>query len=494
MPEMDDITLLREYAETGSEAAFAALVERYVNLVYSTALRSVGNPHAAEEITQAVFIILAKKAQGLSQRTVLSGWLYQTTRLTAANFLRGEIRRQRREQEAYMQSLLNEPGPEVWPQIAPLLDAAMGRLGEKDRNAIVLRYFENKNLGEVGLALGASEDAAKMRVNRALEKLRKFFTNRGVALSGTAIAGAVSAKSVQAAPVALAKSVTAVAIAKGAAASGSTLTLIKGALKLMAWTKAKIAVVAGAGILFAAGTATITVKEIRAHETYPWQVEGYNGGVLERQPPQVRILSSKARYGAWGFNNDKMGRVKLMGTGVSAIFVVQAAYDFHSPTRTVVSASLPQGRYDYIACLPAGNEEALQKEAKQKFDVVARRETRETNVLLLKIQTPNAPNLKPSSGWKPHEGGSNSSGAGRWSCQNSPLSSLADFLENYLAIPIIDQTGRTNNFDIDLKWSQSDWKRPNPDGLKQAVLDQLGLELVPGHEPVEMLVVERAKD
>src|SRR5208283_688288 len=250
MPEMNDIALLRQYAENNSEEAFAELATRHINLVYSVALRSVGNPHAAEEITQAVFIILAKKAQGLSQRTVLSGWLYQTTRLTAANFLRGEIRRQRREQEAYMQSLLNEPGPEIWPQIAPLLDAAMDRLGEKDRNAIVLRFFENRNLREVGLALGASEDAAKLRVNRALEKLRKFFTKRGVTLSVVAIAGAVSANSVQAAPIAL---------AKGAAASGSTLTLIKGALKLMAWTKTKTAVVIGGAIILVTGSTTTLV-------------------------------------------------------------------------------------------------------------------------------------------------------------------------------------------------------------------------------------------
>src|ERR1017187_544583 len=190
MPELDDIALLKEYAEIGSEAAFTALVGRHVNLVYSAALRSVGNAHAAQEIAQAVFIILARKAKSLDDRTILSGWLYQTARLTAANYLRGEIRRQNREQEAYMQAILNEPesdpsrrsGAEAegWRQIAPLLDAAMGRLGEKDRNAIVLRFFENKNLSEVGAALGASEDAAKMRVNRALEKLRKIFSKRGV--------------------------------------------------------------------------------------------------------------------------------------------------------------------------------------------------------------------------------------------------------------------------------------------------------------------------
>ncbi len=269
MPESDDIALLKEYAEGGSETAFTALVGRHVNLVYSAALRSVGNAHAAQEIAQAVFIILARKAKSLDDRTILSGWLYQTARLTAANYLRGEIRRQNREQEAYMQSILDQPDAEAWRQIAPLLDDAMGRLGEKDRNAIVLRFFENKNLSEVGAALGASENAAKMRVNRALEKLRKLFTKRGVTHSTAIIAGAVSANSVHAAPVGLAKTISAIAVAKGAAASTSTLTLIKGASKIMAWTKAKTAVVIGAGILFAAGTTTITVKEIQDHRTYP---------------------------------------------------------------------------------------------------------------------------------------------------------------------------------------------------------------------------------
>jgi RNA polymerase sigma factor (sigma-70 family) len=266
MPEPDDIALLKQYADENSESAFAELVTRYVNLVYSAAQRSVGNAHAAEEITQAVFIILAHKAKNFSKArrgvaaTVLSGWLYQTARLTAANYLRTEIRRQHREQEAYMQSILNEPESETWRQIAPLLDNAMDRLGEKDRNAIVLRFFENKSLGEVGAALGASEDAAKMRVNRALEKLRKFFTKRGVGSTTAIIAGAISANSVQAAPAALAKTISAVAVAKGAAVSGSTLTLIKGALKIMAWTKAKTAAVAVAAAILAIGTTTIVIK------------------------------------------------------------------------------------------------------------------------------------------------------------------------------------------------------------------------------------------
>src|SRR5580698_3446602 len=129
MAELDDHQLLAQFACENSGAAFATLVERHVNLVYSVAWRSVGNPHAAEEVTQAVFIILAQKAGRISGKIILSGWLYQTTRLTAANFLRGEIRRQKREQEAYMQSTLNQPEGEVWPQIAPLLDDALARLG-----------------------------------------------------------------------------------------------------------------------------------------------------------------------------------------------------------------------------------------------------------------------------------------------------------------------------------------------------------------------------
>jgi RNA polymerase sigma factor (sigma-70 family) len=261
----DDATLLREYAGRNSEEAFTALVSRHINLVYSVALRQVRDPHLAEEITQAVFIILARKAKSLGPKTILPGWLCRTARNVSANALTMQRRRQRREQEAYMQSTLNEPAAdETWRQIAPLLDDALARLGQKDHDALVLRFFENKSLGEVGLAIGASEDTARMRVNRALEKLRKFFTKCGVNSTTEIIAGTISANSVQAAPVALAKTVTAVALAKGVAVSASTLTLIKGALKIMAWTKVKTAVVAGVAIALA-GIGTFSVMDYIRH-------------------------------------------------------------------------------------------------------------------------------------------------------------------------------------------------------------------------------------
>ena len=256
--------MLAEFASCNSETAFATLVARHVNLVYSTALRFTGNPHQAEELTQAIFIILARKAGSLSARVVLSGWLYQVARFTAANFLKGEYRRLRREQEAYMQSILNEPTPTVWEDIAPLLDQAMGKLGETDRNVVVLRYFENKSAAEVAAKLHLTEAAARKRADRALEKLRKFFTGRGVSLTAVILAAAISTHSVKAAPVGLAKALSAAAITKGATASIPTLTLVKGALKLMAWTKMKPAIFFGAAILFAAGVATLVESSLPA--------------------------------------------------------------------------------------------------------------------------------------------------------------------------------------------------------------------------------------
>jgi RNA polymerase sigma factor (sigma-70 family) len=336
MPETDDSQLLREFTERQSDAAFAALVTRHVNLVHSVALRQTGDPHAAEEITQAVFIILARKAASLGPKTILSGWLYQTARLTAANFLRGQIRRQQREQEAYMQSLANEAEPDVWPQIAPLLDDALGQLGERDRHAIVLRYFENKSLDEVGAALGASEDAAKMRVNRALEKLRKVFKKRGVTLTAALIANAVAAKSVQAAPVGLAITVAATA-AKGVAVGGSTLILVKGALKIMAWTKAKTAIVVTAAVL-ATGTTTVVVTNLAL---------GRSGTQAQRLADGSLLMLNRVSF--IGTNNFSHGSVleKLLKNSIPTNGVQLAKFKLTRPTAMKFEA--PPGKSQFVA-------------------------------------------------------------------------------------------------------------------------------------------------
>ena len=499
MPDVSDMDLLRDYQRQGSEEAFAELVRRHVNLVYSAALRHAGIAAHAEEITQAVFVILARKAAGLRPDTILDAWLYETTRWTALSFLRGERRRQWREQEAFMQSTFQEStGDPVWHQLSPLLDEAMARLGKKEREAVVLRFFKEKSLREVAAAMQVTEAAAQSRVHRALEKLHRYFARRGVSSTTAIIAGAISANSVQAAPVALAKAVSAVALAKGATASTSTLTLIKGALKIMAWTKAKTAVVTGVVVLLAAGTTTITVKEIQAHRTYssyPWQ--GKEGVIMDEQvnqPPQVRILPSKFHTPDWAI----LQHGKLIGTGVSAQNVVASAYGYITATRVVFSASLPTNRYDYIACLPYGpgaNEKALQAEVKRVFGVVGKIETRAMDVWLLKVKYPNAPGLKRNN--KDHGNGlfTKPYGFHGW---HEGMSMLAYALEDKAGVPVFDQTRLTDffgfdlRFDFDLNCTESDLKNHDWDTVNQA-LGKLGLELVPSNMPIKMLVVENVK-
>jgi RNA polymerase sigma factor (sigma-70 family) len=244
MAEIDDIALLREYALRNSERAFSTLVLRHIDLVYSAALRQVGNHHNAQEISQAVFVILARKAGTLSPETILPGWLFRTARLTAANHLRTEIRRARREQEAFMQSNPPDDSDHLWQQMTPLLNDLIDDLREKDRDAIVLRFLKGKDYREVGAALGATEEAAQMRVSRALDKLRRLFAKRGVVISATALGAAIITHGTHAAPVGFAASVAAAAI-QSAAVTASTLTLVEGTLKIMAWTKLKFAIAAG---------------------------------------------------------------------------------------------------------------------------------------------------------------------------------------------------------------------------------------------------------
>ena len=203
-----DSELLSRYARTHSEDAFAELVRRHVNLVYSAALRQVnGDAHLAQDVAQTVFTDLARKAGSLARRETLTGWLYTSAHFAAAKIARTETRRRDRE-EKFMREPTNENVPEVgrvtpcapdWERLRPVLDAVMHQLKETDREAILLRYFENRPFAEVGAKLGLNENAARMRVERALEKLRDILTKRGIT-TAAALASVISANAVQLAP------------------------------------------------------------------------------------------------------------------------------------------------------------------------------------------------------------------------------------------------------------------------------------------------------
>jgi uncharacterized protein (TIGR03435 family) len=503
MQPLDDLALLRDYAENHSETAFAELVSRYVDFVHSAALRQVRDPVLAEEITQAVFIILAQKAGRISDKTILCGWLFKTTRFAAIAQTRSQMKRHQRELEAQMQSEFQSAAPDpFWEEMSPLLDAAIATLGEKDRQAILLRFFENRSLAEVGNQLGIGEDTARKRVSRALEKLHRYFNKRGVSSTTAILAGAMSANSVQAAPVALAKSVTAVALAKGAAASASTLTLIKGALKIMAWTKAKTIIVASAVVLLTVGTATFVEKGIH-DRSYSWQIFDPPSVnlIMKETPPQITIVPTRFPRGSTrvgGTGTWSWSRIypdgTIIGMNCTAEDIIRYAYskdsDFMPKDRLFLEANLPHQGYDFIANLKSNIKQGLQLEIRKKLGLSGQYETRTTGVLALTAGI-NQNGTESTAILNGHV----TIGKGNHCILNqTSMAGLAQQLEHYLQVPIVDEAGITNHFDLTLRWPTRDAK--SFADLKKILinrLDQLGLALVPTNMPIEMLVVEKTK-
>lgn len=277
--------LLADYVASGSEAAFRDLVASYVDLVYSAAIRLVnGDAHLAEDVAQTVFADLARLARTLPPDVMLGGWLHRHTCFVASKVVRGERRRQERERQAVVMNTQEDHSAANLATLTPVLDDAVNQLNAEDRAAILLRFFEQKDFRSVGESLGSTEEAARKRVDRALEKLQGMLKVRGVTLSGAALVTALSAGAVSAAPAGIALTVSTAALASvaaGVGATGATLSI----LEIMSMTKLKLAVVAA---VVAAG---ITIPLVMQHQTKTQLAEA--NAALQQQTKRIEELAAE---------------------------------------------------------------------------------------------------------------------------------------------------------------------------------------------------------
>jgi RNA polymerase sigma factor (sigma-70 family) len=256
---VDDAHLIRAWAKNRDEEAFRTLVDRHLNLVYSVAKRILNNDeHLADEVAQGVFIVLARKAPSFPRGVILPAWLYRTTQYAAAQAIRAEARRTDRHKRYF--AMQTPEANAVWENIAPGLEPAMARLRAKEREALVLRFMGEMTIEQVGASLGISEEAARKRIDRALEKLRAVLLRGGASTSLASLAALLSANALQAAPAGLSAKVATASLAPVAAASMTTASIATGTIQFMAWTKAKMAGIA-AGVLLLCGVTTVVVKE-----------------------------------------------------------------------------------------------------------------------------------------------------------------------------------------------------------------------------------------
>lgn len=327
---MEDLQLLREYAERRSERAFTEVVNRHMDFVYSTALRVVNESQLAEDITQTVFIRLAHKAGSLRDGTILTGWLYRATQFVAQNALRSDWRRRKRESQAMQFSELERDRESVWKEVAPFLEQAVAQLRQADQDAVLLRFFAGKSLREVGEALGISDDTAQKRVNRALERMREYFARRGIALSVAVIASAIAAHAVQAAPAGLASTLVTASLASPAGGIG-----VVSALKALILTKLQTA---GAGLLGAAillftGAAVVVQMRPDANKT---------GATVTTNPPSTAAFILRGTVRALD-GNPLAGALVRVATPQFYVRLYQTTNSVSSTNLAVAQTNAPSG-------------------------------------------------------------------------------------------------------------------------------------------------------
>jgi uncharacterized protein (TIGR03435 family) len=510
----DDRELLEAFVREHSEIAFRCLVERHARWMFAAAFRQLRDRQLAEDAAQAAFIILLQKAKAMPTNAKFSSWLFRTLQFTVKNLQRARRRRHFHELRAAAQQESNRISGSAPAQndLSDHLDTAVASLSSSNRAAILLRFYQNLPFDQMGRSLGISEAAARKRTHRAVDALRQKL---GVNTDPDAIAiGA--AFGLQHSPAALIQTIaTGVFAAKaGAVIPATILTATKGTLFFMAATKAKIiaaviilAFLAVPGTLVAihyaptlfadapttepaAGApAQQPSKPTGAKQTgEPWQDEKISSDTVGRLPPEVRIVPTRFPHS----QNSRIAGVapgieKFVGIRVQVRDIAQVAYGSFAQ-RTAFVGPEPLERYDFVSTLPKDSSLALQKVLAETLGFVAHRETRMTDVLLLKVKSPNARGLRPPTNGPIYnaqvDGDTDSI---TW--DNQPLSRAPQLLEVFCKMPVIDETGLKANYSIRVKWNDLGDHDPNYSAMKKALLNTLGLELVPSRAPIEMLIV-----
>jgi RNA polymerase sigma factor (sigma-70 family) len=269
MAEIDDIRLLTDFQERGSEEAFAALVKRHASLVRAVALRHLGDVQHAEDVSQTVFVTLGRDSARLRKKASLRSWLYTVARLAAKDLHRSEERRVRREREAFMQSMNDRQEDPAWTELEELLYEGMDRLRESERDVVLARYFEGLPVPEAAVSLGVTEAALKKRLTRGIDQLRKFYAARGVRVSAQGLAGSISANAVQPlSPILLAK-LCEIGVHKGAGCSPAVQALAQSTMRALDWLRFKAIAAWSGAVLLAVGTGALAVREAVARPAPP---------------------------------------------------------------------------------------------------------------------------------------------------------------------------------------------------------------------------------
>jgi uncharacterized protein (TIGR03435 family) len=508
---IDDQALLLSYARSRDAEAFAQLVKRYSRFVFCIANRVTGNSATAEDVTQDCFLALARQAASI--RGSLPSWLHGVTLNRSRQAIRKEVRRQRHEAQVLPPS--NATGEPDWNQMAPFVDIALAKLPDELREPLVQHFLLGQTQSQVAEDLGVNQSTVSRRLQEGIERLREHLSQTGVICGIAAIALAFTRDSHAAVPARLSASLAKMAMAGPRAVSATafpaaatshgilTAALAKGALILAALQNVKTATAVGVVILLATTTAVVVYE----NRPYPWQVSGAREmwDQLGQSPPQVRIVPTVFSCAAV---NASDGR-RYIGMRQRIEDLLSTAYE--TSERRLVFESRPEGYFDFIANLPERNEEALQREIERRFHVTVQVEKRVTNVLLLTVKNRNAPgwrlggkdgptgvesavfSIEPTVDGKTKPTGfyrGDYDGHGRFS-------PFIVFLERAFTIPVVDRTGLAGSkpeITIRWDWGNEGWQPGGKcDALKKALLDQLGLVLVPGRETIEVFVVKEKK-